>query len=206
MKITITIPESIHLTLASLDQARKVAVEAAAMGVEALLHDHFAALQSRPRRDDLAPTGFWSDTDGDSVAEQISAHILGEGSAAVIVDDKRLVHKLTGGTIRAADYDHPYLTIPATDAAARAPEGARSFHLQLAWVPHPDGGVRPALIPAITKRKDARSADVMYWLVRQVTHHPMPDALPDERAVADAAADAAADAIDSLLATIGDAA
>lgn len=206
--LTVHVPSELSHELAQLSSAAKRTVtEGAAMGIEAALRDHFLDLQRRPRKDGFQPVGFWSGTDGNSVAEQISEHLVSsDGFATVTVDDHRLRFKIDGGTIKASDYGHPYLTLPATNEAAHAPEGARSFQTHIAWVPHPDGGVRPALL-AGPKQPGTKpsTADALFWLVRKVTQQPMPDAIPSDQTLGDAARDAALDAIDALLAQ-GDAA
>ena len=89
------------------------------------------------------------------------------------------------------------------------------------------GGVRPALVAAGNYVRTSRSrktgevtrkltsdqakanagiGDVLFWLVRSVTHKPMADALPDGETLGDAAREAALDALDALLAEKGDAA
>lgn len=218
--LTVTVPPQLMADITALGTARRTITQGAAMGIEAALRDHFQRLQSRSRADGLKPTGFWYDTDGNSVAEHISGHILhDDGSASVTIDSPELRHRLTGGTIKASDYGHPYLTIPANDAAAQAPQGARSFATRIAWVQHPDGGVRPALVASAnyvksTRHRDgsvsrkyraagspqsnAGMGDVLFWLVRQVTHQPMPDALPSDPTLGDAARAAALDALDAL--------
>ena len=222
VSVTVQIPKEIAADLRRAAQARRTVTEGAAMGVEAALREHFATLQRAPRKDGLRPVGFWSGVDGNSVAEQISGHVIhDDGRASVEIDSAPLRHKLDGGTVAAADYGHKYLTIPATDAAARAPQGARSFSSHIEWVAHPDGGVRPALVAggkrakaggkrakAGGKRAKAGAARVtagavLFWLVRSVTHEPMPEALPGAEALADAARDAALDALDALLASEG---
>ncbi len=222
LDVHVTIPPGLDDLLAGIAAGmRQRAAEAGAVGVEAALRDHFADLQRRPRRDGLRSTGFWSGADGNSVAEQITgARSSGGGAAEVAIGSPELAHKLAGGTIRASDYGHPYLTIPANDEAAAAPQGARSFETRIQWVEHPDGGVRPALVAqgnyvratrnrktgAVSRRRtrvadraNAGAGDVLFWLVRQVTHQPMPDALPPDTALGEAALDAAQDAIDAML-------
>jgi len=221
VSITVTIPDALRKTLADLLGSKRTVTEGAAMGVEAALRDHFRALQRRPRRDNLQPVGFWSGADGNSVAERIGGHVLhDDGRASVEIDSPALSHKITGGAIEAKNYGHKYLTIPANNEAAQAPQGARSFAARIAWVPHPDGGVRPALVAASNYVRTSRSrktgevrrkfqADAakahagaggaLFWLVRKVTHKPMPDALPSDQALGDAARDAALDALDALL-------
>lgn len=207
------------------DSAAITATEAAQAGIEAALRDHFRALQQRPRRDGLAPVGFWDGNRGNSVAEQIHlSPVTADAQAEIAIASPPLAHKLSGGTIKASDYGHTYLTIPATDEAAQAPQGARSFQARIAWVEHPDGGIRPALVAAANylKRTRTRSGrtrqrhvhtpaaanagagDVLFWLVKQVTHHPQPDAMPEQATLDTAAYEAAQDAIDDLIA--GDAA
>lgn len=195
MTITVTIPPALTRTLDDLAAIRQPILEGAAIGIEALLREHFSELQSRPRRDGLTHGYFWSGTGGNSVAEQISGHVISGDTATIAIDSPPLAHKLTGGTISAADYGHTYLTIPATDAAVKAPRGARSFTTHISWEEHPDGGLRPALVSGT----DRGSGSVLYWLVRSVTHRPMPDALPTDSACADAAQAAALDVIDALL-------
>lgn len=218
--VTVKIPDALRKTLADLLGAKRAVTEGAAMGIEAALRDHFQELQGRPRRDGLQPVGFWSGVDGNSVAEQISGHVVtDDGHASVTIDDARLRHKIDGGTIAAKDYGHKYLTIPANDEAAQAPQGARSFATEIEWVADSDGIVRPALIASgnyvkTSRRKtgeirrkyqeDAAKAnagigDVLFWLVRSVTHKPMPGALPDGQTLGDAARDAALDALDTLM-------
>lgn len=227
--VTVHVPSELSRDLSQLaGRARRTITEGAAMGIEAALRDHFQELQGRPRKDGLQSVGFWSGVDGNSVAEQISGHVIhDDGAASVTIDSPELRHKIDGGTIKASDYGHKYLTIPANNEAAQAPQGARSFATEIEWVQHPDGGVRPALVAAgnyvrtsrsrktgEVKRKymaDAEKAnagigDVLFWLVRKVTHQPMADALPSDQALGDAARDAALDALDALLATKGDAA
>jgi hypothetical protein len=228
VNVTVKIPAEVRRTLADLLGAQRTVTEGAAMGIEAALREHFADLQQRPRMDRLRHTGFWSGTDGDSVTEHISGHVVtDDGHASVTIEDPRLRHKLEGGTIKASDYGHTYLTIPANDEAAQAAQGARSFATEIEWVAHPDGGVRPALVAAGNYVRTSRSrktgevrrkhvadsakanagiGDVLFWLVRSVTHKPMADALPSDQALGDAARDAALDALDALLATKGDAA
>lgn len=207
----ITIPKNLQADLKRLATLQRPITQAAAQGIEEALHDHFRMLQTRPRRDGLAHVGFWSSADGHSVREQIGAHRLhSDGRASVTIDDPRLAHKLTGGTIKASDYQKTYLTIPATDAAAKAIQGARQFESHLAWVPHPDGGLRPALVQGPrpprrqpgqprTPRTPPTASQVLYWLVRQVTHKPQDDALPTQSALESAAHTAALDALDTLL-------
>lgn len=222
--VTVKIPVALRKELADLLGAKRAVTEGAAMGIEAALRDHFAALQLRPRADGLQPVGFWSGVDGNSVAEQISGHVIrDDGHASVTIADARLAHKLSGGTIKASDYGHKYLTIPANNEAAQAPQGARSFATDIEWVEDKDGVVRPALVAAgnyvrISRRKtgevrrkyqadsakaNAGIGDVLFWLVRSVTHKPMADALPADQALGDAAREAALDALDALLSTKG---
>lgn len=219
--VTVKIPVALRKELADLLGAKRAVTEGAAMGIEAALRDHFAALQLRPRADGLQPVGFWSGVDGNSVAEQISGHVIhDDGHASVTIDDARLAHKLSGGTIKASDHGHKYLTIPANNEAAQAPQGARSFATDIEWVEDKDGVVRPALVAAgnyvrtsrsrktgeVRRKYQADSAkanaglgDVLFWLVRSVTHKPMPDALPSDSVLGDAARDAALDALDAIL-------
>lgn len=222
--ISIEVPRDLSASLSGIGQrAQAAAVEAAQAGIEVALRAHFRALQQRPRQDGLNPVGFWDGVGGRSVAEQIHLSEPTGDSATVEIASPELAHKLSGGTIKAADYHKTYLTIPATDAAARALQGARSFNAKIAWVPHPDGGVRPALVAAghylaVTKRRGqtrqrhtqnpaaatAGAGDVLYWLVRQVTHRAQPDAMPTQDTLTDAAYEAAQDAVNDLIA--GDAA
>jgi hypothetical protein len=221
IEITVHIPSEISRDLSALGSARRTVTEAAATGIEAALRDHFQSLQDRPRKDGFKPVGFWSDTDGNSVAEQISGHVLhDDGRASVTIDSPELRHKLDGGTIKASDYGHPYLTLPANDEAAHAPQGARSFRAKFAYRPHPDGGWRPALVSeddyvkvtrsrktgekrrkyqADAAKANAGAGDILFWLVRQATHKPMPDALPSEQTLGDAAREAALDALDAMM-------
>ena len=202
--VTVQIPKEIAADLRRAAQARRTVTEGAAMGVEAALREHFATLQRAPRKDGLRPVGFWSGVDGNSVAEQISGHVIhDDGRASVEIDSAPLRFKLTGGTIAAKDYGKTYLTIPATDAAARAPQGARSFTSHIAWVDHPDGGVRPALVAGPRPAGKVDAGTVLFWLVRSTTHDPMPEALPSAEHLADAAREAALDALDALLASKG---
>ena len=219
IQIDLTLPEGLLQELDVLgDPAnQRTLVEAAAMGVEVALRDHFASLQTRPRKDGLQSQGFWSGTDGNSVAEQISGHTLADTHAQVIIDSPELRYKLTGGTIRAADYGKRWLTIPATNEAAASPTGARGFQARVEWREHPDGGVRPALVAGADymrrapgerrgrrtrdpQRANAGAGDVLYWLIEQATHQAMPEAMPQQTTLDDAARDAAADALDALLA------
>lgn len=205
VNVTVQIPAELRRDLAALSGCRRAVLDGAAMGVEAALRDHFQYLQARPRADGLKPVGFWSGTDGNSVAEQIGDPVFGsDSSASIEIDSAPLRHKLDGGTIKASDYGHPYLTLPATDAAAAAPQGARSFTTHIEWVPHPDGGVRPALVAGATRAESNET--VLFWLVRQVKHLPMPGALPDQARLDDAARDAALDTLDALLSQPGAAA
>lgn len=197
MNITITIPPALTRTLDDLANCQSSVLEGAAMGIEAALREHFAELQSRPRADGLAHGYFWSGAGGNSVAEQISGHTISGHTATVSIDSPPLAHKLTGGTIAAKDYGHTYLTIPATDEAVKAPRGARSFSTHIEWVEHPSGGMRPALVSG----PERGSGNVLYWLVKKVTHRPMPDALPDQRSLEAAAHAASLDVIDALLST-----
>ena len=221
--ISIEIPESVLATLGDLAGGALVAsTEAAVMGTEVELRNHFAGLQRRPRRDGLRSTGFWFGADGNSVAEHITGGQTNpDGTAQITIASPELGHKIKGGTIRAADYGHPYLTIPANDEAAAAPQGARSFRTRIEWVEHPDGGVRPALVAEgnyvaarrnnktgkvsrrvthVAARANAGADDVLFWLVRQVTHQPMADALPTQSTLDNAAFEAAEDAIAGLVA------
>jgi len=202
VNVTVSIPPEISIELAKLREVRKAVVEGASMGVEAALRDHFQYLQARPRADGLKAVGFWSGTDGNSVAEQIGDPRLSGDSALIEIDSPQLRHKIDGGEIKASDFGHPYLTIPATDAAAAAPQGARSFETHIQWVPHPDGGVRPALV-AGPKGNDGVT---LFWLVRHVRHLPMPEALPPQSGLDSAARDAALDVIDAILSQPGEAA
>lgn len=195
MDITVTIPPALTRTLEDLANSQAAILEGAAMGIEADLREHFAQLQQRPRKDGLAHAYFWSGTGGNSVAEQISGHTISGDTATVSIESPPLAHKLSGGTIEAKDYGHTYLTIPATDAAVKAPRGARSFATHIAWVEHPSGGMRPALVSG-TERG---SGSVLYWLVKSVTHQPMPSALPAQRDLEAAAHAASLDVIDALL-------
>lgn len=227
VSVTVHVPEALWRALGGLQAVRRPVTEGAAAGAEAALHDHFAELQRRPRADGLGHVGFWSGNRGNSIAEQIGEPVIADdGHASVSIDDARLAHKLAGGTIDAADYGHTYLTIPANDAAAQAPAGARSFETRIAWMPHPDGGLRPSLVAGADYARETRHRDgtrtrkrtaseakanagmgeVLYWLVKRVTHEPMPDALPTDDALGDAALAAARDAIDALLAGGGAAA
>lgn len=228
MSVTVTVPKELRAELGRLEDARRAVTEGAAMGIEAALRDHFMALQRQPRRDGLRPTGFWYGSDGNSVAEQIGGHVVhSDGAASVAIDSPELKHKLTGGTVRASDYGHTYLTIPANDEAAQAPQGARSFSADIEWVEDEDGVVRPALVSSSNYVKISRNAktggvrrkyqadaskanagvgDVLFWLVRQVTHAPMPGALPPEQDLADAALASALDALDALTSMKGTAA
>lgn len=224
--VTVHVPSELSRDLSQLaGRARRTITEGAAMGIEAALRDHFQELQGRPRKDGFQPTGFWFGSDGNSVAEQISGHVVhGDGTASVTIDSPELRHKIDGGTIKASDYGHKYLTIPANNEAAQAAQGARSFATEIEWVAHPDGGVRPALVAAGNYVRTSRSrktgevrrrytadetkanagiGDVLFWLVRSVTHKPMADALPDDQALGDAAREAALDALDALLSTKG---
>ncbi len=224
--VTVHVPSELSRDLSRLTRGmRRTVTKGAAMGIEAALRDHFQELQGRPRKDGLQPVGFWSGTDGDSVAEQISRHVIHDGgSASVTVDSPELRHKIDGGTVAAKDYGHKYLTIPANDEAARAPQGARSFSADIEWVPDEDGVVRPALVAAGNYVRTSRSrktgevkrrytadsqkanagiGDVLFWLVRKVTHRPMADALPSDQTLGDAARDAALDALDALLSSKG---
>lgn len=223
--VTVSIPAELTADLAKLGVCKRAVTEGAAEGIETALRSHFRELQGRPRNDGLRSTGFWHGTDGDSVAEHIAAPVIhDDGSASVEIDDPRLRHKITGGTIAAKDYNKTYLTIPGNDEAAQAPQGARSFSTRIEWVEHPDGGVRPALVAAGNYVKATRSrktgevrrkrtsdaakanagiGEVLFWLVRSVTHKPMPDALPSDSELGDAAREAALDALDALLASKG---
>lgn len=222
-QVIVTVPPALRADLEALSGCLRTVTEGAAMGIEAALRDHFQELQGRPRRDGFQPTGFWYGTDGNSVAEKIGEHVVtDDGHASVTVDSPELRHKIDGGTIKASDYGHEYLTIPANNEAAQADEGARSFATHIEWVPDEDGVVRPALIAAGNYVRTSRSrktgelkrkytadiakanaglGDVLFWLVRKVTHRPMPDALPADQALGDAAREAALDALDALLAT-----
>lgn len=228
MTVTVTVPNQLKAELESLAACRRTVTEGAAMGIEAALRDHFLELQGRPRKDGLQSVGFWSGVDGNSVAEQISGHVIhGDGAASVTIDSPELRHKIDGGTIEAKNYGHTYLTIPANNEAAKAPQGARSFSTDIEWVEDEDGVVRPALVASRNYVKTSRSrktgevkrkymadaekanagiGDVLFWLVRKVTHQPMADALPSDQALGDAARDAALDALDALLTTKGEAA
>ena len=225
LTVTVKMPKELKADLEKYGACKRTVTEGAAMGIEAALRDHFMRLQEKPRSDKLQPVGFWYGTDGNSVAEKISGHIVrDDGSAAVEIDSPELRHKLEGGVIKASDYGHPYLTIPNTDAAARAAQGARSFVTHIEWVPHPDGGVRPALVsgkkPSIEnfagfemtefgttgRRKTKDGSDestVLFWLVRQVSHKPMPSALPSDSTLNETARDAALDALDALISSRG---
>ncbi len=195
MDITVTIPPELRRTLDDLADCQTEVLEGAAMGIEAALRDHFFDLQQRPRQDGLAHGYFWSGTNGNSVAEQISGHKISGDTATVSITSPALAHKITGGTIDAADYGKTYLTLPATDAAVKAPRGARSFVTHIEWQEHPDGGLRPALVSG-TERG---SGDVLYWLVRSVAHKAMPDALPSQQDLEDAALQSSLDVLDALL-------
>ncbi|HOR69064.1 MAG TPA: hypothetical protein PLY53_15750 [Planctomycetota bacterium] len=211
IKVSIDVPADLRRKLADLLGAQRTVTEGAAMGIENALRDHFAKLQRRPRRDGFRHTGFWSGADGNSVAEQITGHVVHDDArASVTIESAPLIHKLAGGTIRAEDHGKTYLTIPATDAAAQAPQGARSFAAHIKWARHPDGGVRPALVAGErpqrengrrrTRGKGAGAApQVLFWLVKAVTHQPQPDALPDDRTLGDAAREGALDALEVLL-------
>jgi hypothetical protein len=228
LTVTVLMPKELKADLAKYRACKRTVTEGAAMGIEAALRDHFQELQGRPRKDGFQSSGFWFGSDGNSVAEQISGHVIhDDGTASVTIDSPELRHKIDGGTIAAKDYGHKYLTIPANNEAAQAPQGARSFAAEVEWVPHPDGGVRPALVAAGNYVRTSRSrktgevkrkvthdetkanagiGDVLFWLVRKVTHKPMADALPDDQTLGDAAREAALDALDALLAAKGEAA
>jgi hypothetical protein len=219
--ITVAVPPHILRDIEAYQACRRTVTEGAAMGIEAGLRDHFMRLQEKPRADKLQPVGFWYGTDGNSVAEKISGHVVhDDGSASVEIDSPELRHKLDGGVIKASDYGHTYLTLPATDAAAQAAQGARSFVTHIEWVLHPDGGMRPALVSGkkptaenfggfemtesgtTGRRKTKDGSDestVLFWLIRQASHKPMPGALPSDSEMLDAARDAALDALDALI-------
>lgn len=236
--VTVNVPSELSRDLSRLSGgARRAITEGAAMGMENAILRHFLALHRKPRKDGFQPSGFWFGTDGNSVAEQIEgggelgskerpAHVMhDDGHASVTIDDPRLVHKIEGGTIK--PIGHKYLTIPANNEAAQAPQGARSFATDIEWVEDEDGVVRPALVAASNYVRTSRSrktgevkrkvthdeakanagiGDVLFWLVRKVKHQPMADALPSGETLGDAAREAALDALDALLATKGDAA
>ena len=223
LTVTVLMPKELKADLEKLGACKRTVTEGAAMGIEAALRDHFMELQGRPRKDGFQPTGFWDNTDSNSVSEKIGDPVItDDGHASVTIDDARLRHKIDGGTVKPVG--HKYLTIPANNEAAQAPQGARSFATEIEWVAHPDGGVRPALVAAGNYVRTSRSrktgevkrkvthdeskanagiGDVLFWLVRSVTHKPMADALPDDQTLGDAAREAALDALDTLLSTKG---
>ena len=219
--VIVTVPPALREELEALSGCLRTVTKGAALGIEAALRDHFMELHGRPRKDGFEPTGFWYGTDGDSVTEKIGGHVVtDDGHASVTIDSPELRHKIEGGTVKPVG--HKYLTIPANNEAAQADEGARSFATEIEWVPDEDGVVRPALVAAANYVKTSRSrktgelrrkyqadsakanagtGDVLFWLVRQVTHRPMADALPTDETLGDAARDAALAALDALLAT-----
>lgn len=220
--LTVNVPSELSRDLTQLaSSARRTVLEGASNGIESALRDHFMELQGRPRKDGFDAVGFWYGTDGNSVADRIGGHVVtDDGRASVAIDSPELRHKIDGGTIAAKDYGHKYLTIPANNEAAQAPQGARSFATDIEWVEDKDGVVRPALVAAGNYVKTSRNrktgevrrkytadetkanagiGDVLFWLVRKVKHQPMPDALPSDGTLGDAARDAALDALDALM-------
>ena len=213
VKLTISIPPDLQRDLQAVSDSKPAILKVVAHTIENVLLDHFMELQGRPRADGFTPCNFWDGDDTTSVSAKIGDPEINGDIAVIPIDSPELYHKLHGGTVKPVG--HPYLTIPATDEAAHAPQGARSFQTHIEWVLHPDGGMRPALVSDANYAKEDRSGkrrvthnqdkantgsgDVLFWLVHQVTHRPMPDALPSETVLADASRDAALDTIDTIL-------
>ena len=209
VNVTVQFPAELERDLNALAGGRRAVTEHIANTIEELLRDHFQELQGHPRSDGLKSTGFWFGGKK-SVVSKIGDHVFhNDSSATITIDSPELRHKLDGGLIKASDHGHPYLTLPATDAAAQADQGARSFATHIEWLPHPDGGIRPALVLGEKRRTgekktDGTASEALFWLVRQVSHKPMPEALPSDGTIGDASREAALDAIDALLAIKGE--
>ncbi len=222
VNVTVAVPPDLLHSLGVYQACRKTVTEGASNGVESALRDHFMYLQGRPRADGFQPGHFW-DGDPTSVSAMIEEPVFhNDGSASISIDSPKLRHKLEGGVIKASDHGKKYLTIPANNEVSQAATGARSYQSHIEWVPHPDGGIRPALVSdsnyvrtsrsrktGEVKRKLTRDEtkantgidDVLFWLVKQVSHKPMPEALPNDSTLGDSARAGALAALDALVAS-----
>lgn len=205
MKIKITdIPGSHNVLAALADMGRHRKPLNAALGkrVEVGLRAHFEVRNAGGNKQGWKPTQFWN-----RIRTATAFAGADEKSARVVIDDPAINQKIFGGTI--TPKEGKYLAIPAiAEAYGHSP---KIFDF-LQFRPGRNGGAlvesERTHIKIGRKKKDGTQSvknagegwggRVWYWLVKSVTQHADPNALPSDAVIGAALLDGTRRYLDRL--------
>lgn len=176
--------------LSSLAEHPRPLLAAATGAARKVLQEHFRMRQQTPNKLGGRRTNFWQD-----VYRSTQIGEVNDQYGVVVIGDVRFAQKLYGGTIRAGKGVSSktgkltkYLSIPArTEAYGLRPSQLEDkLGVALYFVKGSRGG---ALV--VKTGKKSQLGMVMYWLTKQVTQAPDPQAMPSREKIEQAAIGAA---------------
>ena len=173
--------------LAKLDELKNSRAVMAAVGkaLEVELRSVYLERNAQPNKQGWPKRNFWRR----QVANKVALSRVEPGSATVSIASPELIHKINGGTI--TPKRSKTLAIPANGKAYRM-GGPRASGKDFQFIPLNQGNLVGALLTpetySVGKTKGKgdgkmRGGEVMYWLVRKVTHAPDPSADPYSPAI-----------------------
>lgn len=168
------------LATARSPRTARTMLGAGAKAVQVGISKHLRALQARGNAKGWPSQGFFAGRRG-SVEKNVGVSGYTPNTVTVSIADRRFVHRLQGGVVRAKRFK--FLAIPLT-AEAYAKGGQGSLKQSMPGL-HPITLANgKSFLVRTTETNGARKTEFLFLLRETVTHTAHPEEAPDESALA----------------------